>query len=212
MMALPRQWVALLRTVSTVAPPTPGSDDTSTGCDTGAMGGAGATYQILLVAHVGCAIVGFGSMALTGGYARLAGREEARGGPPRAARPGPPRAARRYFRPGPNLASRLVLVVPVLGLGLVGLDPGADLGQAWVWLGLALWALAAALAVTVLWPAEARIQDLLALPVAGGPTAPPGLPGPGALAQASRRASMSAAAIDLAFVAALVIMVAQPRG
>ncbi|MGH9067377.1 MAG: DUF2269 family protein [Acidimicrobiales bacterium] len=159
------------------------------------MATTGPAFEVVLAAHVVSAVVGFGSIVVTGGYAHLAG---SRGD-------GPSEPVRRYFRPGPNLVSRLIFLVPVLGLALAGLGAADDLSQPWLWAGSGLWVLACILAEGVLWPAETRIQRLTHLPA-----------GPGAdrseLAVASRRASRSAAVIDLCFVAALVIMIGRPGG
>ncbi|MGH9075497.1 MAG: hypothetical protein ACRDZQ_15475, partial [Acidimicrobiales bacterium] len=121
------------------------------------MGSSGTIYQVVLAAHVLCAVVGFGSILVTGGYAHLARpRAGAPGGP------GSPGPARRYFRPGTNWASRLIFAVPVLGLVLAGLGGGGDLHQVWLWVGSGLWVATAGLATAVLWPAEAGIQAMLA--------------------------------------------------
>lgn len=154
------------------------------------MGSTGAAFQVVLALHVISAVVGFGSIAATGAYARLVGPA---GGRWRE-------AVRRYFRPGPNLPSRLILIVPVTGLALAGLGPSADLVQPWLWASSGLWAAATVLAAGLLWPAEARIQSLLA-PVPSGMVE---------LARAGARASRTAALIDLAAAAAFVLMVARP--
>lgn len=153
----------------------------------GGSGGNGIAYQVVLVAHVLAAVLATASIFVTGGYARLARLGQGS------------EAVRRYFRPGPNLAARLLWAVPVLGLAVAGLGPTADLGQPWLWASSGLWALAGALATGVLWPAEARIQAL----VAGAPETP-------TLERASRRAARAAAAIDVAMVGAFVLMIGRP--
>jgi uncharacterized membrane protein len=147
----------------------------------------------VVVVHVLSAVVGFGAIFVTGVYAGLARRRSSE-------------LVRRYFRPGPNWAARGVYLVPVLGVVLVETSHGADrFTQLWVWVSLLLWVLAAALAQAVAWPAEARIQQLVV-------ESPP--PGSGArqveLDRVCRRVERSAVAIDLAFVATLVLMVAKP--
>lgn len=174
----------------------------------------GALYEVVLAGHVLCAIVGFGSILVTGGYAGAAR--------PRSAHGPVPDAVRRYFRPGPNRASRVIFAVPVLGLVLAAMGGGAAFGQPWLWAGSGLWLLAAALAVGVVWPAEARIASLVVeteatheppaagAPGGGGQT----MTGParGSLASAARRASWAAAAVDVVVVSAAVVMVARPGG
>ncbi|MGH9127910.1 MAG: DUF2269 family protein [Acidimicrobiales bacterium] len=155
------------------------------------MGKDGALFQVVLAAHILCAVVGFGSVMATGGYASLAR--------PRPGRDEAPDAVRRYFRPGPNWASRVIFLVPVLGLVLAGI--GGDFARAWLWVGSGLWALAAGVAVAVVWPAERRV----AAAVAGGGAA-------GSLAGPARTASWAAGVVDLAVVAAFVVMIARPQG
>jgi uncharacterized membrane protein len=153
----------------------------------------GVTRATVVVLHVLSAVVGFGAVFLTGLYAGLARRRVSE-------------AARRYFRPGPNWAARGLYLVPVLGVALVETSHGADrYAQTWVWVPVLLWVLVAALAQAVVWPGERRIQRLVAeSPPAGG----------GArqveLDRACRRVERAAMAIDLAFVATLVLMVAKP--
>ncbi|HEY3703208.1 MAG TPA: DUF2269 family protein [Acidimicrobiales bacterium] len=151
------------------------------------------TRATVVVLHVLSAVVGFGAIFLSGVYAGLARRR-------------PSGAVRRYFRPGPNWAARGVYLVPVLGVVLVETSHGADrFAQVWVWVSILLWVLVAALAHAVVWPGERRIQQL----VAGLP--PTGIGARQAeLDRACRRVERAAVAIDLTFVATLVLMVAKP--
>jgi uncharacterized membrane protein len=142
----------------------------------------------LVVLHVLSAVVGFGAIFLTGIYAGVARRRAND-------------AAHRYFRPGPNWAARAMYVVPVLGVVLVETSRGADrFAQLWVWVSIVLWVLATALAQAVVWPGEDRIQRLLAESGAHEPE----------LDRACRRVERAAVAIDVVFVATVVLMVAQP--
>jgi hypothetical protein len=141
------------------------------------------------------AVVGFGAIFLTGVYAGLARRRAGE-------------AVRRYFRPGPNWAARSVYLVPILGVVLVETSHGANrFAQLWVWVSLVLWVLAVGLAHTVVWPGERRIQQLV------GESPPTGAGARQAeLDRACRRVERGAVAIDLTFVATLVLMVAKPGG
>ena len=110
----------------------------------------GSAVQILLMLHVLCAVVGFGTMVVTGVQA---GR--ARRGP---SAPGAD-AVRRYFRPGVNWAGRALYGVPVFGFGLIAASDGAFAsGDGFVVVGLVVWLVAALLAEVVVWPGERRIQ------------------------------------------------------
>ena len=92
----------------------------------------GAVYSVLLVAHVVCAVVGFGAMVVTGVQARRARR-----GPDGPGAEG----VRRYFRPGVNWAGRALYGVPVFGVGLLGGQPGGLQRSAtpFVVVGLVVW-------------------------------------------------------------------------
>ena len=148
------------------------------------------TRATLVVVHVLSAVVGFGAVFLTGVYAGLARRRANE-------------AVRRYFRSGPNWAARALYAVPVLGVVLVATSHGADrFTQLWVWVSILLWVLAAALAHAAVWPGERRIQRLLA--ESGAHEAD--------LDRAGRRVERAAAAVDVVFVATLVLMVARPGG
>ncbi|GEM_PF-764271 len=179
------------------------------------MGSDRALYEAVLAAHVLSAVIGFGSILVTGCYAQLAGR---RPGPGQTGPWSPSEGVRRYFRPGANLASRLIFVVPALGLVLAGLGGWEDLHQLWLWIGSGLWVTAAGAATGLVWPAESRIQVLvqgLTQPGSGDGQEPsPAVAGAGrsSLARAGRRAVTGSALADLAAAAALVIMIARPGG
>lgn len=182
----------------------------------------GALFQVLLAAHVVTAILGFGSILVTGAYAHRAGSTsrslEARGrdgsvlpassgtgmpGLPASDGAGVPASVRRYFRPGPNWASRLIFVVPALGLALAGLGGWRDLRTVWLWVGAALWTTAAVVTAGVIWPAEARIQALVG-------AVPPGGDAGGELVRAGRRAARASGFVDVVAAAAFVVMLGRP--
>jgi uncharacterized membrane protein len=155
----------------------------------------GAGYSVLLLLHVACAVVGFGAVAVTGVQARRARR-----GPGGAGADG----VRRYFRPGVNWAARALYGVPVFGVGLISASDGAfSGGDGFVVIGLGLWALAAVAAEVVLWPGERRIQAV----VSGGWDE---AASDGRFDAQCRRVSAAAGALTAVFLAAFVVMVAQP--
>jgi hypothetical protein len=116
----------------------------------------GATFDIVLLLHVGCVVVGLVTTATAAATAsRL--RRLLRSSLPL------PEPLRRYFRPGVNWAGRTVYGIPVFGFALVAMSQGAyALGQGWVLGGLAIFAALAFLGESVLWPAEQRLQIALA--------------------------------------------------
>ena len=115
----------------------------------------GAAFDIVLLLHVGCVVVGLVTAATAAATAtrlrRLLGS------------PLPlPEPLRRYFRPGVNWAGRTVYGIPVFGFALLAMSQGAyALGDGWVLGGLALFAGIALLGEGVLWPAERRLQVAL---------------------------------------------------
>jgi hypothetical protein len=171
-------------------------------------------YVAVLLLHIAATVIGFGSILSSGVQAsRLA-----------AVPAGslPTGSLLRYFTPGGNWAGRVIYAVPVLGLALVGLsDHAISVTDGWVLAGLGLWVLAAGVAEGVTWPAERRVRGALAgtfevdFRAASGPGVavpdPPALAAAAAVARpAARRVSASAAVVTAIFVAATVLMVAQP--
>jgi len=164
----------------------------------------GAAFDVMLLLHVGCVVVG---LATTAAAAATAGRLRrlVHGGAPI------PEALRRYFQPGVNWAGRAVYGIPVFGFALVAMSHGADaLGDGWVLAGIVLFGALALVCEGILWPAERRVQ-------AGVDRSAPH-DGVAALDQAgadsiSRDAALMARAAVIALVllvAGTVIMVAQP--
>jgi hypothetical protein len=148
-------------------------------------------FVALLVAHVLTAVIGYGALGATGAYARTLRN---------MADPYRPGAVSRFFRPGPNIAARAIILVPLFGIALVIVAGGSTSSAAFVWIGGAIWLVSLALCAYVIWPAEAAIQRLLRL----------GPPEHTALVVAARRLECGAALTSLLFLAALVVMVAQP--
>jgi hypothetical protein len=112
-----------------------------------------AAYTLLLLAHVACAVIGFGSVVISAVFAAAV-----------PAGPAGPRAegVRRYFTPGVNWAGRALYGVPVFGFALLAASHGAfHGGDSFVVAGLVLWAIAAVVAEVAVWPAERRIQQVV---------------------------------------------------
>ncbi|HUY21937.1 MAG TPA: hypothetical protein VMV22_06320 [Acidimicrobiales bacterium] len=163
----------------------------------------GALYSILLVLHVLCAVVGFGTLVATGVQAARARRGPGAGGA---------EGVRRYFRPGVNWAGRALYGVPVFGVALLGASAGAfEAGDGFVVVGMALWLLAAVMAEAVVWPDERRVQAALPGLWARHPGADgAGADGAGAFDRTCRRLALSAVVLAFVFVAAVVVMVGKP--
>jgi hypothetical protein len=113
-----------------------------------------AGYDLILLAHVLAALVGFGAVVVAGGYALALHRSGADSD-----------AVRRYYRPGVNWAGRILFLVPVLGAVLIAMSHGEwSYSDGWIEIGLTLWAFAAMVAEMLLWPAERELQQLVAEP------------------------------------------------
>jgi len=147
-------------------------------------------YVALLLAHVVAAVLGYGALGTTGAYARAARR---------SADPFSSATLAKFFGPGRPIASRLVLLVPILGGALV-LASGRDAASAaYPWIGLVLWLTSAGIAYYLMWPAESTAQDLFA-----------NARDRADLRQACLRLEVGAALTSLIFLAALVVMIGQP--
>lgn len=159
-------------------------------------------YDVLVAVHVTAAVVGFGAVALSGVYGGSATRPE---------RDGAWEELRRYFAL-PGRAELLVTVVPFPGVAALLVDPGPSrLGQTWVAVGLGLWVIASALLLAVVRPAGAVISREMASGGGGSHAADVASSGRAArVRQAGSRLRWSAAASDLLFCVALVVMVIQP--
>jgi len=153
----------------------------------------GAGYEVVVLAHVLSAVIGFGAVGVAGAYALVLGRR----GPT-------PEAVVRYYRPGVNWAGRVLFAVPVLGFVLIGMSHSTQGGYAfsdgWVMVGLSLWAVAALAAEMVLWPTERGLQQLVAK----------GEWEDSAHRSLTRRVAWLSGALLVIFVASMVVMVAKP--
>jgi uncharacterized membrane protein len=190
----------------------------------------GPAFDVLLIAHVACVLIGLGTVVVSGTQAsrlasalRPAGRASEDPGVATSVRAGssrPPQLATprlsasaersflRYYAPGPNWAGRTLHGVPILGFVLLALSHGAyALDEAWVMSGLALWVVAAGCAEGLLWPCERRIGILLAPGADAGPTVEGGFSQVG---RECRNAQLVAALVVLVLLAAVVLMVAKP--
>jgi hypothetical protein len=159
----------------------------------------GAAFDIVLLLHVVCVVVGLVTMVTaTTTASRL--RRLLRS--PRAL----PETLARYFRPGVNWAGRTVYGIPVFGFALLAMSQGAyALRDGWVLAGLAIFVAVAFLGEGVLWPAERRLQTALAAagPGAAGTDLAGAEPDVVVLARA-------ASAATVLLLLGIVVMIAQP--
>jgi hypothetical protein len=159
----------------------------------------GPGYDLLVGVHVLSAVVGFGSVGVSGTYAARA-----------RSSPDPRRDAvlLRYFRPGTNWAERFLLLTPVVGGVLLWFGDRSAASEVWPWIGLGCWTCAAAMATSWCWPAEHRIQSWLAGGEEHEERPPPTLSD---FRRSCRMVQWTASAISVCFAAAVVVMVGQPH-
>ena len=145
-------------------------------------------YVVLLLAHATAALIGFGSVALSGYYAN---RLEAAG-----------EEAERFFSSKRTISRYMVWATGVLGVVLLVLNHRSARMASYPWLRIVVvdYVLAAAFVAMAIWPLEARIRKALA---AGGE----GLPKARAAAASLVKRSLVS---DLALALAAVLMVTQP--
>jgi hypothetical protein len=156
----------------------------------------GPAFDIVLLLHVGCVVVGLVTTAAAAATAtrlrRLLG----------SAMP-LPEPLRRYFRPGINWVGRTVYGIPVFGFALIAMSQGAyALGQGWVLGGLSIFAALVLVGEGLLWPAEQRLQ--MALAVEGAE------PSAESLQHDATTMSRAAVAALVLLLAGTVLMVSQP--
>ncbi|HVT42579.1 MAG TPA: hypothetical protein VHD39_06300 [Acidimicrobiales bacterium] len=167
----------------------------------------GAAFDIVLLLHVACVVVGLVTTTAAVATASRLRRLLQAGGPL-------PEPLRRYFRPGINWAGRTIYGIPVFGFALIAMSQGAyALRDGWILGGLALFAGAALLAEGVLWPAERRLQRGLAAGPEPGPVDTTATPAAEAVpaVEADAKAMGRAAAVTLVlFILGTVLMIAQP--
>ena len=161
-------------------------------------------YDLLVVLHVLSAVIGFGSVGVSGAYAARARS---------SANPRQDATLVRYFHPGTNWAERTLLVTPVLGAIVLFAGDRSAASEIWPWIGLGGWTCAAAMATAWCWPAERRIQTWLsgAPRCTARPTRAGAVPGLADFRKACRAVQWGASAISICFVVAVVFMVGQPR-
>jgi uncharacterized membrane protein len=162
----------------------------------------GAAFDIVLLLHVTCVVVG---LVTTATAAATATRLRRLLGSPVP----PPDPLRRYFRPGVNWAGRSVYGIPVFGFALLAMSHGAySLGQGWVLGGLVLFGGVALVGEGVLWPAERRLQ--VAVTVTAADPATGTLPANALMNRDATVMARAAGAALVLLVAGTVVMVAQP--
>jgi predicted integral membrane protein DUF2269 len=122
----------------------------------------GAAFDVVLLAHVGCVVVGLATTLASAATASRLQRLVTRASPLSE-------SMARYFAPGVNWAGRAIYGIPVFGFALLAMSQGAyALHDTWVLAGLGIFAVLVLLDEYVLWPSERRLQGTLADCLTGG--------------------------------------------
>jgi hypothetical protein len=163
-------------------------------------------YDVVLVLHILCAIVGFGAVYLNGVYG--AEIRKRRGSDAIA-------IYDANFRVS-KIGEYLIYGVFISGFALVGMsDSVVEFSQTWVWLSIALFVIALGLSHGVLLPAERRMGVLLRETASAGRT-PAGAAGPppqaAEMARLGKRIGVTGVTLNLFVVVILVLMVWRPGG
>jgi len=169
------------------------------------MGIDTTAYKIVLLLHILCAIVGFGTVFLNGLYGAQAKR-----------RPGPGGLAIQEANLFVSkIAEYFIYAVFILGIGLVSMSDDAwKFSQTWIWLAMLLYIVGIGVSHGVLFPNAKKMRDLAAEMVAAGPPPADALPGPPPqVAEMERRGKTLGAAstfLHLLLVVILVLMIWKP--
>lgn len=172
------------------------------------MGTDSGVYKAVLVAHILCAIVGFGVIFLNGVSAREAQRRSGSAG----------LAVSEANLKVTEVGQYFVYAVFVLGFALVGLSDSAwRFGQTWIWLATLLYLGGVAVWHAGMMPATRRMvavqRELAASAAVGGETGVAescSSGGPDELVALARRVTATSAVVDVLLVAILALMVWKP--
>ncbi len=162
-----------------------------------------AAYDIVLVLHIVCAIVGFGAVILNGIYGQQV-----------MAHPGPEGLA--IFQAN-KLVSKIgeyfIYAVFVLGVVLVLLSGDVlDFGQTWVWLSMAIFLVSIGISHGLLYPRVNQMETrMIEMGTSGAPLQGSGPPPQVAqLAQLGKQVGVISTLLHIAMVAIIVMMVTKP--
>jgi hypothetical protein len=152
-------------------------------------------YDLMLLVHIGVALIALISTVASGAAARSL-RKASAGAPW-------PQAGARYFSPGPDLVGRSLYLIPLSGAALIGLSHGAaSYHDVFVMIGLTLWVLVALIAELAIF----RPGDQLRLLIDAGPNAP----SDDAWRRRVSSICLGVDAVVLLIVGAAIVMIAQP--
>jgi hypothetical protein len=154
-----------------------------------------AAFDVVLIVHVLVAVISVIVLAAAYVAAASLGRVE-------PSSPWP-EGARRFFTPGPDIAGRIVYLVPISGFALVGLSQGEfDLSEAFIGIGMLLSVVTIVAGEWLVFPATSRLGET----VAGSSSEP----APSSWKSDLARLRWGVDVMVLAVVISAVVMVAKP--
>lgn len=166
------------------------------------MGINSFAYNLVLLLHIICVIVGFGGVILNGVYAARAQQL-------------PPEQNLAVMEVNSfvsiKVAEVFIYLVPVFGLGLVGMsDDAFGFGQLWVWLSLVIYVLSLGVSHGALLPTVKKMlavqrEMVAASPPAGGPP-----PQAAQLEAMGKKVGGLSMVLHLSLVVILVLMIWKP--
>ena len=160
-------------------------------------------YKIVLVLHILCAIIGFGAVFLNGIYGSQAAQYK---GPEGLA------ITRANFLVS-RIAEYFIYAVFVLGIVLVLIgDNVFDFGQTWIWLAIALYAVAIVISHAIMRPAVTRIIALMEEMASGPPPAGGPPPQVAEIERCGKRLATFGPVLNIMLIVILVLMVFKPGG
>jgi len=168
----------------------------------------GGLYKVCLIAHILCAIVGFGAVFLNGMYgAQMKARLT-------AGRPTEALAIYEANEQVSKIGQYFIYAVFIFGFAVLGLsDSVFKFSQTWVWLSVVLYIVATGLSHGVMLPAVKRMGVLIREIVAAGPP-PAGIAGPppqaAEMAEIGKKLGVVGPALDIFMIVILFLMVWKP--
>ncbi|MFN8028680.1 MAG: DUF2269 family protein [Acidimicrobiia bacterium] len=162
-------------------------------------------YDVFLLLHIMCAIIGFGAVYLNALY----GQEVRK-------RPGPEGLAvfEANFRVS-KIAEYFIYAVFVFGLALLGLAKVGDehiykFSQTWVWLSIVLYIVGIGISHGVLMPSVKKMGNLMREMIAAGP--PTGGPPPQAaqMQELGKKVGAAGATLDVLLIVIVALMIWKP--
>ncbi len=166
------------------------------------MGLGSFAYNLVLLLHIVCVIVGFGGVILNGVYASRAQQL-------------PPEQNLAVMEVNSfvsmKVAEIFIYLVPIFGFGLVSMSDGAyGWGDLWVWLSIVIYVISLGVSHGLLMPTVKKMLDLQRGMVAAGPPSAGPPPEVAQLQAMGKRIGGTSMLLHLSLVVILILMIWKP--